>query len=36
MYTVSSQDLKEQSITDTLQAHLEPLFRVVFVIVVSA
>ena len=36
MYTVSSQDFKEQSITDTLQAHLEPLFRVVFVILVSA
>ena len=28
MYTVSSQDLKEQNVTDTLQAHLEPLFRV--------
>lgn len=28
MYTVSSQNLKEQNITDTLQANLEPLFRV--------
>jgi hypothetical protein len=28
MYTVSSQDLKEQNITDTLQANLEPLFRI--------
>jgi hypothetical protein len=28
MYTASSQDLREQNITDTLQAHLEPLFRI--------